>query len=236
MNISSISNLNRSTFEERQSNMAYLRGLYSMFSLHLIIAVLWCAWAKGSDKLGNFILSHPWLAIISGLIALIILLVCLFSAASRDSPLNAILYVLFTITFAYAVSYLVLKDKSGLVWFTLCVLTAIAIAFALYAVFSSNYLQSLTAILFIIGAGLLVVIIFTIFTDVSFLGMIFCALACIVFGFYLNYDIRKMVRGNLYHSMREDPVSGAVRVWGEVSLVFCRLVELIGGIFNKKRH
>lgn len=236
MNISSISNLNRSTYEERQSNLAYLRGLYSLYSFHLIVAVLWSAWALTSTKISTFVLGHPWLALIAAILALIILLVCLFSSASRDSPLNTILYTLFTVTFAYAASWLVLKDTTGLVWFSLCTLTAIAIAFALYAVFSSSYLQSLTAILFIIGAALLVVIIFTIFTNFSFLGMIFCALACVVFGFYLNYDIRKMVRGNLYHSMREDPVSGAVRVWGEVALVVCRLVELIGGIFNKKKH
>ena len=54
-------------------------------------------------------------------------------------------------------------------------------------------MQSLSAILFIILAALITLILFIVFTNISFLGMIFCTLGCIVVGFYLNADIRRMV-------------------------------------------
>lgn len=44
------------------------------------------------------------------------------------------------------------------------------------------------------------------------------------------------MRGNLYETLKEDPISGAVRIWLEGVMVVCRLVELIAGIFHKKSH
>ena len=48
--------------------------------------------------------------------------------------------------------------------------------------------------LFILGSVTVVLVLFIIFTDVSFIGMLFCSIGCTIFGFYLNYDIRRMVR------------------------------------------
>ena len=44
------------------------------------------------------------------------------------------------------------------------------------------------------------------------------------------------MRGSFYESFKEDPVSGAVRIWLEGFFVVFRLVELIAGIFTKKSH
>ena len=236
MDISSISAMHRSTYEERQENLGYLRQLYSFFALTLIIAVLWTNWCLRNTKLGTWVTTYWGLALAAAIIALIILLICLFAPFARQSPINLVLWALFTITFAYAVSYLCVKDKSGLCWYTLCLLAAIAVAFAIYSFFSQNYLQSLSAMLFIILAALLVMVLFIVFTNISFLGMIFCTLGAIIFGFYLNYDIRKMVRGNIYRNLKEDAPTGSVRLWGEVGLVFCRICEMLSGIFTKSGY
>ena len=53
-------------------------------------------------------------------------------------------------------------------------------------------------------------------------------LAVLIYGCYLNYDIRKVVRGGIHDYTREDPWSGAVRIWVESLFVFCRFIELLG--------
>ncbi len=40
----------------------------------------------------------------------------------------------------------------------------------------------------------------------------------------------------MFDSIREDPVSGAVRIWVEGIFVVFRLVELFAGIFHKSSH
>lgn len=54
MDVSSIS-LNRSTFEERHKNVSFLRTLYGLFALELIIALAWSAWLISKDSWGEWV-------------------------------------------------------------------------------------------------------------------------------------------------------------------------------------
>ena len=75
---------------------------------------------------------------------------------------------------------------------------------------------------------LIIFAVFLIFSDICFLGLLLVLIAVMVFGFYINYDVRRMVRGGLYDYGDDDPWTGSVRLWGEGVLVFCRFFELLG--------
>ena len=49
------------------------------------------------------------------------------------------------------------------------------------------------------AASLLVFSLFLIFSEINFVGMLLILLVLIVFGFYLNYDVRKMVSSGMYN-------------------------------------
>ena len=131
----SIASLNRSTFEERQKNISYLRTLYFLFALQLVIAALWSLFSLHYfPNVGAWIVKHWWIALIAGIICVLLLLFAFFSPASRQSPINLAVYAIFTLCFAYVWSYFVNKDvKNRYVWYVLLMLTAIAIGFAVYA-------------------------------------------------------------------------------------------------------
>jgi hypothetical protein len=135
MDVSSIS-LNKSTFEERHKNVGFLRTLYGLFALELIITLAWSSWVLTNDKLGEWVVRYWGIALATGIISILLILVCTFVAAVRESPVNVAIYAIFTICFAYTIAYLSRKDWIGgsqLVYYGLWVLTAIAIMFALYA-------------------------------------------------------------------------------------------------------
>ena len=135
MDQSSIS-LNTSTFEDRFKNITYLRGLYMFFALELVIALAWSSWVIYADWLGGFVVKWWWIALITGIIAVLLILVATFWRGSRDSPVNFVIYGLFTLTFAYTMGYLCRVDwydGTQMVYYGLWVLTAIAIAFFIYA-------------------------------------------------------------------------------------------------------
>ena len=131
----SIASLNRSTFEERQKNISYLRNLYFLFALQLIIAVIWSAWNyTWFPNWGAWIVRNWGVALAAAILCVLLLLFAFFSSASRQSPVNWAVYFLFTIGFAIVWSYLVVRDgQNRYVWYVLWLLTAMAIGFAVYA-------------------------------------------------------------------------------------------------------
>ena len=55
-------------------------------------------------------------------------------------------------------------------------------------------MQTVPTLLFVVGFSLASLLSFILLTDVTLTGMLICYFLCVVFGFYINYDIRKMVR------------------------------------------
>ena len=88
--------------------------------------------------------------------------------------------------------------------------------------------NTLVSILVVAASCLLIFLVFLIFTQIKFIGLLLVLLGVLVFGFYLNYDVRKMVRGGIAEYSTDDPYTGAVRIWLESVLVFCRFIELLG--------
>ena len=227
MNLSNISN-GKISFEERQKNMSFLRNLYTLFAIELLIAVIWTSFALSYYvEFGDGIKRWWEFAIVSGVLCLLLLLIS-FLQFARRFPINVAVYLLFTLSFMHFSSWLCLIDSTFLVYYALWLLLFVAIGFAIYAWSTNTYMNTMISILVIVASTLIVFIAFLIFSEIRFLGLLLVLLAVIIYGFYLNYDVRKMVRGGVYEYSREDPWTGAVRIWAEGLLVFVRFIELLG--------
>lgn len=55
-------------------------------------------------------------------------------------------------------------------------------------------MQTIPTLLFVIGFSLASLLSFIVLSDYSLIGLIVCYFACVVFGFYINFDVRKIVR------------------------------------------
>ena len=228
MNTSNVS-AGKVTYEERQRNLNFLRILYTLFSIELLVTVIWTSFALSYfDDFGHGIKAYWEVAIVTGVLCLIFILLATFVPFAQKIPISIVIYVLFTLCFMHFASWLALIDPTHLVYYALWLLLAIGIAYSIYAWSTSTYLNTMISILITGVAGLLVFVGFLIFSNVSFLGLLLVLLGVLIYGCYLNYDIRKMVRGGIQDYSREDPWSGAVRIWLESVFVFCRFIELIG--------
>ena len=235
MNLSNISSGPINT-EDRRKNLGFIRNLYTLFALQLLVAVIWCSFALAYyPEFGSGIVRWWEFAIVTGIICLILLMVALFVPSVRKAPVNMVVYIVFTLCFMHFVSYLVLVDTSLLVYYALWLLFAVAVGYAMYAWGTNPYMSTLFSLMVVSASCMLVFVGFLIFSDVNFIGLLLVLLAVLVFGFYLNYDVRKMVRGGLYEYGSDDAWTGAVRIWAESCMVFCRFVELLGrGCCNTK--
>ena len=228
MNLSNISS-GKISQEERTKNLNFLRLLYSLFALELLIAVIWTSFALAYfPEFGDGIKRWWEFAIVSGVLCLLLIIIALIFQFARNFPINVVIYLLFTFSFMHFSSWLSLVDHTFLVYYALWLLLFIAVGFAIYAWSTNTYMNTMISILVIVASTLVVFMAFLIFSEIRFLGLLLVLLGVIIYGFYLNYDVRKMVKGGVYEYSREDAWSGAVRIWAEGLLVFVRFVELMG--------
>ena len=235
MDISGYS-VNKSTLEERQRNLKYMRFLYVLVAIELIVALIWTSFALHFyTKLGAPIARWWEFGLVAGVLAGLLVLATFFVGAVRRFPINWAIYFLFTISFAHFWAYLCSIDKSHFLYFALWMLTAIAVGFALYSLAATYYMQATESAVVVLVSAMIVLLAFLAFTELDFFILILVFIPVVIFGIYLALDLRTMLKHNLYETHEEDSVSGAVRVWAESVLVFCRLGELVGSMFYKPR-
>lgn len=235
MDISGYS-VNKSTLEERQRNLKYTRFLYILLAVELILALIWTSFCMHYwTKLGAPIVKWWVFGMIAGIIAGLLVLATFFVSAVRRFPINWAIYFLFTLAFAHFWAFLCCLDSSKLLYFALWLLTAIAVGFALYALTANYYMQATESALVVLGSSIPVFLAFLAFTEMDFFLLILVYIAVVIFGVYLALDLRTMLKHNLYDTNDEDAVAGAVRIWIESVLVFCRLGELFGSMFYKPK-
>lgn len=234
MNLSNISQ-GPINYEDRTKNLNFIRMLYTLFSIELLVTLIWTSFALSYTSFGDWLERWWEIAIATGVICLILILVALFVNAVRNPPINMVVYLVFTLCFMHFIGYLCLLDKSRLLYYALWLLFAVSVGFAIYSWSTSTYMNTLFSLMIVAVSCMLVFIIFLIFSEINFIGLLLVLLAVLVFGFYMNYDVRRMVRGGLYEYGNDDAFTGAVRIWPESLMVFCRFIELLGrGCFNSK--
>ena len=54
-------------------------------------------------------------------------------------------------------------------------------------------MYTISAVMFILGACLVVLFLFVAFTDISFIRLVITMVPVLVYGFFLNYNVRRMV-------------------------------------------
>lgn len=123
----------RSIDEERKYNLNFLKQLYTFFFFELLVAFTWCSFCVSYPSTFSWVRDWWVLGLITLIISAILIVFCMYNARARDSPINLLTYLLFTVCFAYGVSWLCLTDSSLLAYFCVTSMTLIALGFMLYA-------------------------------------------------------------------------------------------------------
>lgn len=129
----SVASLNRSTFEERQKNVTFLRSLYFLLAFQLLVGVAWALVVINVDKIYDWVRDAWGLALAFEIIAVILLLVVFFvPAVNNGGIIGIIIYVIFTLVMAYLWGYFSSLNDYRYGFYILLLLTGVAIGFAAY--------------------------------------------------------------------------------------------------------
>ena len=235
-----MSQVDRSTVEVHGSRVSYLRKMYSLFSLELItgtvVAALCIGYLEEEGEV-SFIVKYYGIAIATIVISLILMVVSYVLRRRRTDILSWLIWVLFYVCISYSLGFIALAEPAMIVMFILTTFTCISVGITLYSLTSNTYLESTTAFLVIFGSSLLSFEAFLIFTQVKFILLVIFYAITLVFGFYINYDVRNVIRqGSATERTQENYVLGSIKIYVEIVLVFFRLLELLARSFRREKH
>ena len=177
------------------------------------------------------------IAIATIVISLILMVVSYVLRRRRTDILSWLIWVLFYVCISYSLGFIALAEPAMIVMFILTTFTCISVGITLYSLTSNTYLESTTAFLVIFGSSLLSFEAFLIFTQVKFILLVIFYAITLVFGFYINYDVRNVIRqGSATERTKENYVLGSIKIYVEIVLVFFRLLELLARSFRREKH
>ena len=230
-------NIIKSDISHVHPRILYIRKLYLMLFIQLLIVsiITFCAWYFSDFK--NFLNKYHWILTVSLVLSLILLFFSLFFRKfAAKMPLNWIIYILFTLLISFCFSYAVALGNSDVALMVFVTGAAVCFSLMIYALTTKTELTYQGASLYVLGSILLTFQLFLIFTDVTFTHVIFVCVGEVLFAFYLVFDTMTYVSGSLYKWEKEDSVSGAVVIYLDVFLLFLRLCELLRQLIIKERN
>ena len=129
----SVASLNRSTFEERQKNVSYLRSLYFLLALQLLIGLAWAIVVVSVHSIRDWVRETWGLALAFEILAVILILAVYFvSSLNNGGIIGFVIYIVFTLVMAYLWGYFSSLNDRNYGFYILLLLTGIALGFAAY--------------------------------------------------------------------------------------------------------
>jgi hypothetical protein len=225
----SSASLNKSTIEHRRENLRLIKTIHFLLSIELILAVVWSSFCLYFwDDLGAPIV-HWWeFGIVAGALVILLLLAALIIRITKYFPVNWIVYILFTLSLAHILAFFSCLDKTMLVYFTTWCLCAIICGVFIQSLVAIQYIGTLESILLVFSTGALALFAFLVFSEINPLLLVLVYAITCVYGVFLTRSLRSNIRALVYDTEEEEPVSGAVKIWSEGLMVFCRIGELFG--------
>jgi len=212
-----------------EARNGFIKKVYSILSVQLIITVLFCFLANSNTGFQKFQLGNMWLAWTSMIASIVVMfaLVCIPSLGKKV-PLNYVLLGIFTFAEAYSVSFFCIFFSGKTVLSAAVITGGVVIALTFYAMTTKSDFTLSGGILYIVGSVLFMLVIVNFFIGSSFMSMLISAGFALLFGVYLVYDTQLIVGGKNAELELDDYILGALMLYSDIIGLFINILQLLG--------
>lgn len=215
----------------------FLRKVYSLIFLQFVVAFSTIFVAKSIPVFTTWIKTYPTVAIASGIIQLLLMiLVFIRRRYFRHAPVNILTYLLFTIALSWNLTYIAVTTNPIITLYVVALAGFLFFGLLLYAFSTKRDLTYLGGAIFVIGSVLATYEVFLITTKLDFFKLVSLGLGAIVLGFYLIYETQFLIVGQSLASEMEDPFVGSVILYDDIILISFKIIEGMSKVFKKHRH
>ena len=179
--------------------MGFIRKVYLILATQLLFTSAITAIPVASDDAADYLEDNIWILIVASVfsIALSCALVCVRKLA-RTVPTNYILLGGFTLAESLLVAYTAAATTPRTVLMAAGLTAAIVVGLTAYAVTTKTDFTTCMAAAWMLGFLLLGFVLMALIFQNHVLTLVYCALAVMVFGFYLIIDTQLVVGGRTH--------------------------------------
>jgi FtsH-binding integral membrane protein len=217
-----------------QMRLGFVKKVYGILSVQLLITVLFCALSMTNTTFYKFQAQSSILFIFCLIltIALPCVIVC-FQSTMRTVPYNYYILFAFTLAESYIVSYICGRTNPRFVFMAAFMTFSLVVALTVYAATTQTDFTMQGGLIFVLGCGVMMLTIFGLFTNNKIFHIIICSVSIVLFGLYLLYDTQLILGGKENALETDDYILGAFMLYTDIIYLFLRLLELIQ-LFNSQ--
>jgi len=211
-----------------QIRLGFIRKVYGILSVQLLITTLLSFIAMISKSFQNFLLNHISLIYLSCFLILIIsFIIQCFPYFTQNYPQNYIILFLFTLAESYLISFICAFSNHKIVFMAAFMTLIMCLTLTIYAINTKSDFTTKGGILFILSAGLFLFTFFGLFTDNKFFHILISTFGVILFGFYLIYDTQLIIGNKSELLETDDYILGAFLLYLDIINIFLYLLKLM---------
>ncbi len=217
--------------------ISHLRKLYSLMAFQWTFSIIISILTMKFEEFSEILRENSFILYVS-LITTIFLLffTFFFRSVASQTPLNLLVYFLFTVSIAFCFAYGVIYDETLCFFMVILGGFLINISLLLYVLTTKCEITYQGATLFILAAIFIGLEGFLLYSSMKLVMVLIISFFEVIWGFYVVYDTQTMVSGVKYDWNKDDYVSGAVGVYVDVGVLLLRLSELVKNLIVKERN
>ena len=220
-------------FEDKNKRHKFIRKVYSIVSLQLLLTSLTTAFFIYYEPARKFIYTEAGQAVTwTSLIFLFVILLSLLCnpTLAKKKPVNYILLSLFTLFMSYLVAISASTYDTESVIYAFGITFFITVILTVYAWQTKYDFTTSGGILLSFLIGIIVASILNVFIHNKIFQIIIAALGAVIFSCYIVYDTQLIIGGK-NHKMsfgEDDYILAAITLYLDIINLFLYLLELIG--------
>ncbi|KAM4045814.1 protein lifeguard 2 [Anomaloglossus baeobatrachus] len=221
------------SWEDDRVRRSFVRKVYSILSLQLLVTVAIVALFTFCDPVKEYIQENPgwyWASYAVFFTTYLVLACC--SGPRRRFPWNLILLSVFTLSMAYITGMLSSYYNTTSVILCLGITALVCLAVTLFSFqtkvdFTSCHGLLFTLVMVLLFSGLFLVILIP-FQYVPWLHAVYAVLGAIVFTMFLAFDTQMLMGNRRYTLSPEEYIFGALNIYLDIIYIFSFFLQLFG--------
>ncbi|XP_032091301.1 protein lifeguard 3-like [Thamnophis elegans] len=218
-------------WEEKNVRQAFIRKVYSIITLQLLLTVAIVAIFTFVTPVNTYVINHIPIYYTSYAVFLICYLVLVFcQKIQRRYPWNIILMTIFTLSLGYMTGTIASMHDTKAVILAMIITTVITITVTAFSFQTKVDLTTWTGFFCILSIVLFVTsitaIIVLTYKYIYWVDMLYSAICAIIFTLFLAYDTQLLLGNKRFFLSPEDYIYGAIQIYVDVIYIFLSILRL----------
>uniref|UniRef100_U3FYW5 Transmembrane BAX inhibitor motif-containing protein n=1 Tax=Micrurus fulvius TaxID=8637 RepID=U3FYW5_MICFL len=233
MNFGGESNFHVADWDDKKVRHTFIRKVYSIISLQLLVTVGIIAIFSFVEPVSHFVQRNiaVYYASYAVFVVTYLVLVCC-EGPRRRFPWNLILLSVFTLAMGFMTGTIASMYSTKAVLIAMLITAIVSIIVTIFCFQTKVDFTSCTGLFCVLGivvmvTGIITAIVLS-FKYVPWLHMLYASIGAIAFTLFLAYDTQ-LVLGNRKHTISpEEYVYGALKIYTDIVYIFTFLLQIVG--------